>query len=137
MPPLPPPLPLFLAPLQTTGTVIDYYVYDCAVTTGGLIHSTALAAYKVLLQIIALFIAFHTRRIKIKGLNESKEIFAVVYINTIVLIVVITTQFALQEFHDASAVVNGLALFVEASLFLGFFFAPKVIRNFSTLLLCK
>ena len=35
-------------------------------------------------------------------------------------------QFALQGFHDASSIVNGLALFIEATLFLGFLFVPKV-----------
>lgn len=49
-----------------------------------------------------------------------------VYINTIVLIVVLTTQFSLNDFHDASAIVNGLSLFIEATLFLGIFFVPKV-----------
>ena len=122
--------PLFhVLPLQQAkATVKDYYTYECAFSTGSLIVFAVLAAYKILLQILALFMAFHTRRIKLKGLNESKEIFAIVYVNTIVLTVIVTVQFALQGFHDASSIVNGLALFIEATLFLGFLFVPKV-RN--------
>ena len=75
---------------------------------------------------IALFMAFHTRRVKIKALNDSKEIAALIYINSIILVILAVTKFALQEYHDVYAAVFGLALFIEASLFLGLVFVPKV-----------
>ena len=70
--------------------------------------------------------AFHTRRVKIKALNDSKEIAAIIYFNSIILVVIAVTEFALQHYHIVYATLFGLALFIEASLFLGVLFVPKV-----------
>ena len=83
-------------------------------------------AYKGSLQVIALFMAFHTRRVKIKALNDSKEIAAIIYINSIILIILVVTEFALQHYNDVYTALFGLALFIEASIFLGLVFVPKV-----------
>ena len=83
-------------------------------------------AYKGSLQVIAIFMAFHTRRVKIKALNDSKEITAIIYFNSIILVLLVVTEFALQHYHDVYAALFGLALLIEASLFLGILFIPKV-----------
>ena len=83
-------------------------------------------AYKGLLQIIAIFMAFHTRRIKIRALNDSKEIAAIIYINSIILVILAVSVFVLGGYHDVHAALFGLALLVDASLFLGVLFVPKV-----------
>lgn len=70
--------------------------------------------------------AFHTRRVKIKALNESIEITAIIYINSIILVLLAVTEFTLASRHNAYAGVFGLGLLVEASLFLGLIFIPKV-----------
>ena len=115
---------LSLCHFQIESTVIDYV---CHYSTGAFIVSSLLGAYKFLLQILALFMAFHTRRIKVKGLNDSKEILAIVYINTIAMIVFVV-MLALRGFHDISTAAAGLAVFIEATLFLALLFVPKV-RN--------
>ena len=83
-------------------------------------------AYKGLLQIIALFMAFHTRRIKIRALNDSKEIAAIIYINSIILVLLAVSVFVLGRYHDVHVALFGLVLLVDASLFLGVLFVPKV-----------
>ena len=70
--------------------------------------------------------AFHTRRVKIKALNDSKEITAIIYFNSIILVLLVVTEFALERYHDVYAALFGLALLIEASLFLGILFVPKV-----------
>ena len=70
--------------------------------------------------------AFHIRRVKIKALNDSKTIAAIIYFNSIILVILAVTEFALQHYHDVYAALFGLALFIEASLFLGLLFIPKV-----------
>ena len=82
--------------------------------------------YKALLQLVAIFMAFHIRRVKIKALNDSKEIAVIIYINSIILALLAVTQFALETYHDAYAAMFGLALLVDATLFLGLVFIPKV-----------
>ena len=70
--------------------------------------------------------AFHIRRVKVKALNDSKEIAVIIYINSIILTLLAVTQFALETYHDAYAAMFGLALLVDATLFLGLMFIPKV-----------
>ena len=70
--------------------------------------------------------AFHTRRIKVKALNDSKEIAVIIYINSIILTLLAVTQFALETYDDVYAAMFGLALLVDATLFLGLVFIPKV-----------
>ena len=70
--------------------------------------------------------AFHIRRVKIKALNDSKETGAIIYINSIILVLMIVAVFVLEGYHNVHAALFGLALFVQATLFLGLLFIPKV-----------
>ena len=82
--------------------------------------------YKGLLQIIAMFMAFHTRRVKIAALNDSKEIAAIIYINSIILIVMGASVFGLERYHNIHSALFGLALLIQATMFLGVLFIPNV-----------
>ena len=73
--------------------------------------------------------AFHTRRVKVKILNESKEIAVIIYINSIVLVLLAASEFTLATHHNAYAALFGLGLLTEATLFLGLIFIPKVSNN--------
>ena len=83
-------------------------------------------AYKGLLQILAMIMAFHTRKVKIKALNDSKEIAIIIYINSITLSLLIFVEFALNDYHEVYAALFGLSLLVGATLFLTLLFTPKV-----------
>ena len=82
--------------------------------------------YKALLQLGAIFMAFTTRKVNIKGLNDTKEIYAIIYINTLIITVLIVTEFALKSHREAYITLYGLAIFTEATLFLALTFIPKV-----------
>lgn len=82
--------------------------------------------YKGLLQIVGIFIAFHARKVKMKALNDSKETTAIIYVNTIILITLAASAFTLDSYHNGYAAIFGMALLVDASLFLGVLFVPKV-----------
>ena len=83
-------------------------------------------AYKGLLQLAAMFMAFHTRRVNIKALNDSKEIAVIVYVNSIILALLAVVEFALSNYHEVYTALFGLALLVEATIFLTLGFIPKV-----------
>jgi hypothetical protein len=72
--------------------------------------------------------AFHTRKVKIKALNDSKEIAVIIYINSISLSLLAFVEFALNDYHEVYAALFGLALLVGATLFLTLLFIPKVLR---------
>ena len=106
----------------------ENYIYICLELSNDsqIIWLSISFAYKGFLQLIAIFMAFHIRKVKIKALNDSKETTAIIYINTIILIILCASVFFLEEYHNAYGAVFGLALFVQASLFLGLLFVPKV-----------
>ena len=98
--------------------------------TGSQIWLAVSFSYKALLQLVAIFLAFHIRRVKIKALNDSKEIAAIIYINSIILALLVLTQFTLQYYQDIYSAMFGLALLVDATMFIGFTFIPKVSQNY-------
>ena len=70
--------------------------------------------------------AFHIRRVKIKALNDSKEIAVIIYINSITLALLAVVEFALNTYHEAHTALFGLGLMVGATFFLTLVFIPKV-----------
>ena len=100
------------------------FVFVCA--NNAVIWLSISYAYKGLLQLVAMFMAFHTRKVKIKALNDSKEIAAIVYISSIILVLLAVTELALRQYHYLHAALNGIILLIGGSLFLGLVFIPQV-----------
>ena len=75
---------------------------------------------------MAMLVAFHVRRVKIKALKETKEIVVIIYINSLTLLLWIVAEFVLYSYHEAYPTVFGLALLSGASVFLTLVFVPKV-----------
>ena len=92
-------------------------------------------AYKGLLQLVAMLMAFHTRGVRIKALNDSMEIAAIIYINSITLALLTVVEFALSNYHEVHASMFGLALLVGATLFLSLVFVPRVCSYYYSILL--
>ena len=111
--------------LQPENTNIRYFIYTC-IQPSTIIWLAVSYAYKGLLQLVAMFMAFHTRRVKIKALNDSKEIAFIIYINSISLVLLAVVEFALNTYHEVYAALFGLGLMVAATLFLTLVFVPKV-----------
>ena len=93
------------------------FVFVC-INNSAIVWLSISYAYKGLLQILAMFMAFHTRKVKIKALNDSKEITIIIYINSITLSLLALVEFALNVYHEVYAALFGLALWVGATLFL-------------------
>lgn len=85
-----------------------------------------LYSYKCLLQICALYFAFQTRKVKVKGLNEAKYIALMVYVVTIVLIITLVSTFALPDYVNVYAVIYCVGLAISGTMILGLTFVPKV-----------
>ena len=78
------------------------------------------------IQLVAVILAFSIRKVKIKGLNDSKEISAIVYITSIILVLTIVMTLALRDFINVSGTVNAVGYSTAATVVLGFIFIPKV-----------
>ena len=56
--------------------------FPAVVTILGVIYS-----YKIVIQLIGVVLAFSIRKVKIKGLNDSKEISIILYVTMIQLVI--------------------------------------------------
>ena len=83
--------------------------------------------YKVLLQAIGAFLAFNIRKVKIKGLNDSKEISAILYVTAIITFVITLSNFLFGDYINVDGVVYGFGISTATTCVLGFIFIPKVI----------
>lgn len=110
---------------QDGGIRYNNYVFICR-NKAAIVWLAISYAYKGLLQMAAMFMAFHTRRVHIKVLNDSKEIAVIVYINSIILVLLAVVEFALSRYNEVYTALVGLALLVEATVFLTLIFVPKV-----------
>ena len=86
------------------------YICDSAARDGFL---GVLYGYKMLLQIIALVLAFSIRKVKVKGLDNAKYIGATVYVTSILLAVIIVAIYTMKD------VINGFAALFCTGFLLG------------------
>ena len=108
--------------------IYNYFIFDC-INNSAIVWLSISYVYKALLQILAMFMAFHTRKVKIKALNDSKEIAIIIYINSITLSILAFVEIVLNEYHYVYAALFGLSLLVGATLFLTLLFVPKVLKK--------
>ena len=84
--------------------------------------------YVVILIIfgIALVVALLTHTVKMKVLNDSRWIAAIVYVGVPLVIVFFALRFVLAPWLHLSGAIYCIGLFVPSLIFLGFIFIPKV-----------
>ena len=86
-----------------------------------------LYGYKGLLQLLALLLAFRTRKIKVKGLDDAKSIIVAVYVSTVGLVLLaISTYFLKGDYVNAYVVIRGISVVVITSIMVALLFIPIV-----------
>ena len=82
--------------------------------------------YLLVLQIIGMVLAFQTRRVKLCGLKDSKEIAAIIYISSIAIVVMAVENLTLTNYINIGTGIFMLSIFVLTTIFLFLVFFPKV-----------
>lgn len=85
-----------------------------------------LLCYKGLVQVVAIFLAFGTRKVKVKGLNDSKYIAAIIYGTSVALVVIIISFAALQGWTSVLAGIFSMGFWLAATMIVTLVFLPKV-----------
>lgn len=85
--------------------------------------------YLGLLQIVGLVLAIQTRKVKVKVLNDSKYIAALIYISSIVLITKAVAVFGVNNLLNVREAILSGGIIVVSTAFLSFVFIPKVSGN--------
>ena len=111
--------------LQATAEHHKYFLYVCE-SEGQVVLYAVLFGYKGLLQVLALLLAFRTRNVKVKGLDDSVYIAASVYVTSIVLAVIIVSTYTLTDYVNTYPAVVGMGLLLGTTMILGLVFIPRV-----------
>ncbi len=106
-------------------------VYQCYTETIHTIYLTLTFVYLAILQIIGIVLAIQTRKIKIKLLNDSKYISAVIYISSIALFFIGSNVLIPDQFINIEEAVYSGSILVGTTSFLALIFIPKVINAFT------
>ena len=102
-----------------------YFLYVCE-SEGQVVLYAVLFGYKGLLQALALILAFRTRNVKVKGLDDSVYIAASTYVTSVVLAVIIVSTYTLMDYVNAYPAVVGMGLLLGTTTILGLVFIPRV-----------
>ena len=107
--------------------VYEYYFFFCESKSRD-ISLGVLYGYKALLQVIALAFSFSIRKVKIKGLNDAKNIALAVYVTSIVTAAIIVSFYSLREYLNVYATLFCSGFFIGTTAILCLIFIPKVSR---------
>jgi gamma-aminobutyric acid type B receptor len=116
-------------PEETFGVTAErhkYSLYICE-SKGQVYLYAILFGYKGILQVLALLLAFRTRNVKVKGLDDSVYIAASVYVTSIVLTVIIVSTYTLRDYVNAYPAVVGMGLLLGTTMILGLVFIPRMV----------
>lgn len=105
---------------------IEFVVWQCTADNNSNSINIAIFLYLALTQAAAIVLAIQTRRVKIKLLNDSKYIVALIYISGVTLLILMVVLFALGALINVNEfLVSGALLFATTSV-LSLTFIPKV-----------
>ena len=121
--------------LQATAEEHKYFLYVCE-SEGQLILYSILFGYKGVLQALALLLAFRTRHVKVKGLDDSVYIAASIYVSSIVLAVIIVSTYTLRDYVNAHPAVVGMGLLLGTTMILALVFLPRVSNFYTCFISC-
>ena len=111
--------------MQELGIIYQFYVYTCDSQARD-IFLGILYGYKAALQILALVLSFGIRKVKVKGLDDSKYIAAAVYVTSIVLAVVIVGTYTLNDYVNGFPALVSIGFFIGTTFILLLVFIPRV-----------
>ena len=112
-----------------SGIRTEYCFYFCQSQSDPRIWLVILFGFKAILRIVAIPLAFATRKIKVKGLNDAKFIGGIIYITSIVIVVIIISFIVLPKHLNALAAIYSVGYMVDATVILGLIFIPKVCKH--------
>lgn len=116
--------PLFLLPLPQSQDLPS--VVGLCRAEDRIIWLSALFIYKGILLIVGMFLAFETRNVKIRHLNDSKLIGMSVYGIVVLSVALAAVGILLEQYVNTFYAVVGLMVMLGNTSLLGLIFIPKV-----------
>ena len=115
--------------VQFLGVKEEYFIWVCyEASSPNFFWRIFIFTYLAILQIIGMLLAFQTRKVKFKGLNDSKFVAAIIYISSIVLVALALVTFALRTYINIGTGVFVAGILTLTTIFLALNFVPKVVK---------
>ena len=112
--------------MQEDGITLHNCIYICFGFSTSLVWVGIEYVYLLSLQVVAFVLAIITRKVKIKVLNDSKEMVIIVYTSTTIMIILGIITFALSSRLVLNEILFSGGVMVATTVFLTFVFVPKV-----------
>jgi hypothetical protein len=112
---------------NTDDIEVVYHNLQC-VSKKGLIWIGVLFGTKVLLQVSGMVLAFLTRKVEVRGLNESREVQLVMIITTPIVLAGLVLRMLFSEYLNVVGTVYALGTSISGGATLGIIFLPKMIQ---------
>ena len=101
------------------------YIYICSSiardATLGVLYS-----YKILLQAVTVVMALKTRKVKVQGLDDYREIVMATYLTSFVLVIILIVNYTVRTMINTFAIVTSISYFTGATAIILLVFVPKV-----------
>ena len=110
---------------QESNVLVEHYNLVCE-GKKSIIWIGVMFFYIIATQLVAVYLAFRTRKVKIKALNDAKYLAFIIYSSTVTITVMIIGAISLRDFLHADAAVFSTGVLLFTSLILGLLFVPKV-----------
>ena len=105
-----------------------YFIYTCNSTARDYTQG-ALYGYKVVLQLATVIMAIKSRKVKIQGVNDCREIILATYISSFVLMIIFIFNIFVADRLNLYTVFTSFGLFVGTTAIMVLVFVPKVKTN--------
>jgi len=102
-----------------------YFIYICS-STGRDITLGILYGYKAVLQGATVIMALKTRKVKVQGLDDWREIVMATYLTSFVLIIILIVNYTVEDMINTFTALISLSFFTGATAIILLVFVPKV-----------
>ena len=106
----------------------QYFIYTCNSTPRD-VTLGVLYGYKILLHLATVVMALKTRKVRVKGLDDYREIVLATYVSSFVLVIILIFNIFVSDRIDLFSVLTSFGLFVGATAIMVLVFVPKVTIN--------
>ena len=112
--------------LQEQGVTEVFCTIRCSVNGFLIAWSILSAAFRGLIHLAAVVVAFLIRKVKVNALNDYRYTLAIIHISTVLNVLLMVALFVLSNFQNVSAVSLSTLTFLDSFFFLVLTFVPKV-----------
>jgi len=123
-----------LCTLQVREVEYHYFIYICS-STGRDIMLGVLYGYKAVLQGATVIMALKTRKVKVRGLDDCREIVMATYLTSFVLVIILIINYTVEDMINTFTALTSLSFFIGATAIILLVFVPKVTSD-QSLVLC-